>query len=622
MVDFAKDYTVDVERRFLYFTVAIIVLCFLLFGRLYQLQILKGEYYRFFASENSIKQGTIVAPRGEIFDRKGKLLVSNTPAFDIVIIPQYIKDPEVLFNSLNKLLGIDVEYLNELWRDKDKNPSYMPIVIKRDVSLSEVSLIRSRQGPFNLIGVDVVIRYMRKFSNPESVSHLIGYVKEIDEQKLRDMQGRFPGEYFRRDMIGIKGIEGDWEQYLRGKNGFEQYVVNAVGQRVDYKGIADSLLSRDAKEGAAIHTTIDADLQDLARELFKEEVGAAVMMDVNTGAIRVLYSSPPYNIEKLTGPDSSRYWETISSDKSKPLLNRAVQSAYPPASTFKIVTALSSLEREAVKKGENINCFGALTLGNRAFHCWNKSGHGPIGLFDAIVQSCDVFFYSAGLRLGPDSISEDAIKLGLGKKVSVGISGERKGLMPSISWRETNFKREWQGGDTVALSIGQGYNLVTPIQNALMLAHVVNGGYKIKPHLVENVVTSDGIEKYRWKDLPKESLGFKSENIKIVKDALVGVVKEPTGTAHFLSQKKYSMGGKTGTAQVVSLESTCTSKQCRDHGWFVGFAPADDPRVAVAVIVEHSGFGAGMAAPIAGALLEKYLEIDDENGIFKKTAHK
>ncbi|MBU1446642.1 penicillin-binding protein 2 [Patescibacteria group bacterium] len=608
------------EGKFKYLTIAVLLLCGIVLIRLYHLQIVKGNYYRFFSEENSIKELPIPSPRGEILDRRGNVLVSNRASFDIILIPQYVKDPAKAMDSLHTLLNIDMDDLKKVWASRDKFPSYAPLVVRRDASLSDVAIIRSRKGPwltdrhgYDLRGVDVVVNYVRRYPQGNMATHLLGYLREVDAGRLKHLNEKYPGRYESGDVIGIRGVEALYDNVLRGEDGYDQYVVNAVGQRIDYEGIADRLKRVEARSGHEISLTVDVELQKMASELLKDYAGAAVMVDVNTGAILLWYSSPSYDLTEMAGPDGSKYWSMLSQDKDKALLDRVVQGAYPPASTFKIVTGLAGLESGKINENTRQSCGGVMMFGNRGFHCWNKYGHGSIDFNTSLVQSCDIYYYLTGLKVGVDGIVDVATKLGMGKSYDLGLTDERSGVMPTLAWQKKNLKRGWQKGDTVSFSVGQGYNTVTPLQNSMMLAQIVNGGVKLAPHFVNTITDVEGKVIYTWKmDEKTEMIGLSKKNLMLIKKALSEVVSSPSGTGHRLSRLAYPMGGKTGTAQVVSLDRECHSKECRDHGWFVGFAPTDKPQVAVAVISEHSGFGATVSAPTAGALLELYLKIEDE----------
>lgn len=615
-----QEYTADIGPRFKYVTIVALVLFLIIVARLYYLQVIKGSFYHFFSTENSIKAIAVPAVRGMVFDRRGQILVDNRPSLNITIIPQYVIDPERTLDSLASLLFMTREELDNIWEKRKLQPSYMPIVVKADVSQEEVASIRVRKNPwydrhdpYDLRGVDVEVRYQRSYPESNIATHVVGYVREIDPERLSIYREKYPGRYHAGDMVGIEGIEEEWDSVLRGEDGYQERIVNAVGREVDYEGISQALVDRPAVAGSSLALTIDRDLQEVVRNLFGDRKGAAVAINVETGGILAMYSSPSYDLNRLAGGGGDAYWREISTDPRSLLLNRAIQGGYPPGSTFKVITALAALSEGVVKPDETIRCGGALVYGGRPYHCWAKGGHGVISLHRAIVQSCDVYFYLMGLRLGVDRLAKYANIMGLGRETGVPIKGERSGLIPTSEWKLRRFGIPWQEGETLSISVGQGYDVVTPIQNALVAAQIANGGKKLPLHLVEYAYEADGREGYKWKP-PEDTnnLAIDPDVISMVKEAMVGVVAEPGGTGHRQSVLKVTMGGKTGTAQVVQLDgkAVCHGEVCRDHAWFIGFAPADEPEIAAAVVVEHGGFGASAAAPIVGQMLQKYWEIE------------
>jgi len=613
----SQEYTSDIEPRYKYLVIIIAVFILIVVGRLYYLQVIKGEFYGFFSTENSIKEIKIPAVRGTIFDRRGQVLVENRPAFEVVLTPQYVANPPKVFSTLNRLVGIPVKDLKEIWSKRFKQARYQPLVVKEDITEEGMAVIKAHKNPWynedsenDLRGVDVRVQYRRSYPEGNIATHVLGYVREIDADRLKEYKKKYPENYFIGDYIGVRGIEEKWDLELRGRDGFDQRVVDAVGREVDYEGIADQLEHREASGGMSLVLTIDRDLQELARDMFGERSGAVVALDPNTGAVLTMFSSPSYDLQKLSGSNAGEYWKKISSDSQGYLVNRAIQGAYPPGSTYKIVTGIAALSEGVVKPDENVNCGGGFNYGGRVYHCWARGGHGSISFHRSLVQSCDVYYYNMGLRLGADLIAKYANMLGLGKLTGIELSDERSGLIPTEAWKEKRFNVEWQKGENLSISVGQGYDLVTPLQNVMMIAQVVNGGYKIHPHLVDAVYDLEGNEVYRWKspEVKKERVGISPEILERTKAALAGVVQEG-GTGGKLMAFEVPMGGKTGTAQVVSLDAACSGDKCRDHAWFVGFAPTDKPEIAAAVVVEHGGFGAAAAAPIVGALMQRYMDI-------------
>lgn len=614
------EYMLDIEDRFKYGIAFVFALIIIVIARLYYLQVINGDFYRFFSDQNSIKAITIPAVRGMIFDRRGQVLVDNRPSFNIVVVPQYVVDPARTLSSISELLGVPREELDAIWEKRNAQPRYQPLVVKQDVSQDDVAMIKSRKNPwqdpldaYDLRGVDAEVRFERTYPESNIAAHLLGYVKEIDTERLAKYGKEHAGKYRIGDLVGVSGLEEAWDPMIRGEDGYEERIVNAVGREVDYEGISSELETQPARAGASLRLTVDRDLQEIAREMLGDRIGAAVAIDVKTGGVIAMYSSPSYDLNRLSGSTGNDYWTYISQHPSKFLLNRAIQGGYPPASTYKILMALAALSEGVIKPDEKVTCHGALIYGGRPYHCWRKGGHGSIAVHEAIVSSCDVFFYNMGLRLGVDRIAKYANMIGFGRKTGVPLSDERPGLIPTSEWKEKRFGVPWQAGENLSIAVGQGYDVVTPIQNAILAATVANGGKKRDLHFVDSAFSVEGDEVFRW--APKEKEEFVQIDpavIEIVRKAMAGVVSEPGGTAHRLSKYKVSMGGKTGTAQVIQLDgkAVCKSDICKDHAWFIGFSPVEDPEIAAAVVVEHGGFGASAAAPIVGAMLQKYYDIE------------
>ncbi len=591
-------------------------------GRLYFLQVIKGNYYRLFSNENSIKDTKIAALRGMIYDRNDKIMVDNRPSFDVVIVRQYMTNKDKVINTLSGLIDISREEIRTQLEKGSNLPVYYPIVIKDDVTREEVAKIQSRQSvwytddmDYDLRGVEVLVRYARTYWDGEAASHTLGYVTEIDRDRLEKYRKKYPGRYSMGDEVGVYGLEERLDDVLRGKNGFEQNVVNAFGREIHMEGLSEELVNEDCQHGKHVKLTIDRDLQVLAKNLMKDREGAVVALNPNDGGIYVMYSAPSFNLNKLSKARRDKYWEEISSDERKYLLDRTLQAAYPPASTYKIVTAAAALSEGVVKPTEKIYCPGHLLHGRRKYHCWNKKGHGSLAIVDAIEQSCDVFFYTMGLRLGVDKLAEYAHHFYLGRSTGIDIPIEKTGLIPTSSWKEKRFKERWYSGETVSAAIGQSYDLMTPLQGAMMIATVANGGRKIKPHFVQEISDINGavVEKFEYKS-EDDDFPISKDVMKLIKEGVVNVVHGDAGTARRLKWYSVPMAGKTGTAQVVSLkvQEENKAKRFQDHAWFVGFAPIDKPEIAVAVLVEHGGHGSSAAAPVAGEIMQRFFELKNK----------
>lgn len=615
-MDLNQEYTHDVEVRLRGVVWVIAVFFLLVLCRLFYLQVVRASYYQAFSENNSIRKIEIPAPRGIIFDRKARVLADNEPVFDLVVIPQYISDRMDLTFSLANLLGLHAEEIFDALKQASKMPPYRPFIIRSGISFDLVSKIKANKSPFqeakpNLDGADIGYHYIRTYGEGDIASHILGYVREIDAEMLKKMDVKYPGKYKRGDFVGTGGIEQQYDLEIRGENGLVQKLVNAVGREVSSLDMNIALANEPLKAGSNVHLTLDTDVQRATKEAIGNNVGAIVVLDTRTGAVLAMYSNPTFDLNMLRSEDRSSYWSKILSDPDRPLYNRALQGVYPPASTFKVITAIAALQEQVVGREEKVHCNGGMKIGNRVYGCWLLSGHGPMDVVRALIHSCDVFFYTAGLRLGVDKIAEYAKKFGLGKRTGIEVSGEKDGFVPSNEWKMRVKNAEWNTGETASSSIGQGYNLVTPLQMAKVFAEIANGGYKITPHLVEKILSSDGNLLYEWMTTPEPIEGVSKETIDIVKQGLYGVVNGPGGTATALSTLQLKIAGKTGTAQVVSKESGKTGGKYKNHAWFVGYAPYDDPEIVVSVIIEHGGHGGGVAGPIAGEVIKEYFRSKD-----------
>lgn len=617
-MDLTQEYTYDIAPRFKYITWIVGIVFLVIMGRLYYLQVVKGSHYRFFSERNSIKDIKAPAARGLIFCADGEVIVDDRLAFDVVIIPQYVADKEKVVSTLSNILGLERDYINERLIRAKNFPAFSPVTIKADASFDEVAKIRAFKTPsytqgdeFDFRGIDVLTRYARVYPDGDAMSHLLGYLREIDPAKLKAYSEKYGPRYEIGDYIGIGGIEEEYDLSLRGWDGFVQKAVNAFGREVAWS--EERLLQKEPQNGMRLKLSILQKLQKTAKEQFKGKIGSAVAIDPSNGEVLLFYSSPTFDLNKMSSPDGSKYWQEISSRPEKVVLNRGLQGFYPPGSTFKIVTAIAALEEGIIKPDDKLFCGGGLKFGNRFYKCWRKGGHGNIPIIEAIASSCDTFFYQLGLKLGVDRIAKYAKLLSLGEKTSIDLPNERSGLIPTSEWKERTRNEKWQEGENLSVAVGQGYDSVTPLQNAVMAAIIANGGKKISPHVVRALIDPDDEEAYPWHEIKTKEPLFREENIRIVKEGMKGAVESVGGTAHGLDRLNLKIAGKTGTAQVVSREAWRAGiAEQKDHAWFVAYAPYDNPTIAVSVIVEHGGFGASAAAPIAGEIIKEYLNANSK----------
>ncbi len=575
----------------------------LLMARLFFLQVIEGQEFRRLSENNCIRLQHIDPFRGLIFDRNSDIMVDNRPSFDLGII---LKDAHPLKNTIGKLIECTNMTQEEIEEKIAKNKSISPyktIVLKQDIDRNLLAAIEVNK--FDLPGIVIDVRIRRHYIRGKSAAHLIGYLGEISSRELES--GLFP-EYNSGELIGKFGVEKSYEKFLRGKRGGRQVEVNANGQ------IVRILNTVDAQPGYNTYLTIDRLLQEKAENLLGDSVGAVVAMDPNTGQILALANSPSFDPNEFVTGLSHQKWQEIISNPFRTMENKAIQAEYPPASTYKIVTAMAGLEEGVFDEKTSIFCPGFYRFGDRDFRCWKKGGHKTSNVFKAIAESCDVFFYQVGAKLGVDRIAWYAKACGLGRKSGIDLDHEAKGLIPTAAWKKERTGTSWHRGETLSVAIGQGYNLTTPLQMLVLISAVANGGIIHKPQILERVVTSNGDVVFVNEKQVAGKLPVSKKNLEIIRKGLWEVVNSNRGTAKIAKLKNEYMSGKTGTAQVVgrkkieNLRESEKTRQFRDHAWFVAYAPSENPKIAVAIIVEHGEHGSLTAAPIAQQLIETYLE--------------
>ncbi len=560
---------------------------FILTIRLWQLQILQGSEYRKLSEENRLRIVKVAAPRGIIYDRNGIPLVKNTPYFSVSLNPQTFE--RVDLPALAALLKMDKDFLAEKIKEHQKRSLYEPLKLKEGLSVREIALIEARRSDFPGLSIDVEVT--RDYLFGSVGAHLIGYLGKPNEFQARSPDFKdVPSDAF----IGQWGIERLYDRQLRGIPGGKIIEVDALGRELRL------LQGKSPTRGDDIWLAMDINIQKEAEESFGDKTGAMVAIKPDTGELLALISKPSFDPNLFARGIKYKQWEELNQNRKLPLLNRALQSQYPPGSTFKIVTAIAALEEGSIDENTKVTCNGGIAYGRWHFGCWRKTGHGTVSLHRALVESCDVFFYEAGKKLGIDKIAAYARELGLGKETGIELVKERRGLIPDTRWKEEKRNQPWYLGETFNASIGQGYVAVTPLQMAQLTSTVANGGYIYRPSLLR--MTN--------KPEPAGKVKIKQETLEMVKKGLFGVVNENGGTGYLAKSSMVSICGKTGTAQVVGLrkDSKNLSETHRDHAWFVAFAPYETPEIALSVMVEHGGHGGAAAAPIAKKAIEAYMK--------------
>ncbi|HEX5037067.1 MAG TPA: penicillin-binding protein 2, partial [bacterium] len=594
------------EGRYVFCYLIVVSFFFLAAARLVYLQILRGRSFLAVSTVNTMKEIRVPASRGVIFDRNRIPIAENRPSFDLAIVPQEIVDIGGVKEALAKIANVKPEDVEQAWIRTRKTPSYFPVVIASDIPYDMAVRIRTAKSldpeagdDLDLRGVEVEARPLRSYPRGVIAGATLGYIGEISEKDLARMKKDQPGRYVLGDLVGASGLERYWENFLKGEDGYQQKIVDAVGREIQNDDLTSLLTEQDAVHGMNLTLTLDSRLQKFAEEQFGGKNGSLVALDPNNGEVLAMVSAPSYDPSQLVSNVSHEYWAKLVTDPRNLLLNRATQGMYPPGSTYKLLTALAGLEEGVLKPNETINCPGGLKYGTRFFKCWNKGGHGAVSLERAIASSCDTFFYQVGLRLGVDKLAKYANMFGLGVKTGIDLENEKAGTIPTSEWKKRMFHQDWQPGENISIAVGQGYDTVTPLQNAVMAGEMATGR-KIVPHLLKSVEGDDG--EVEREPVPGEGdpLPVSPKNLDFIRKGMFGAVMTPGGTAHSVASREFTMAGKTGTAQVISEEGKARARGINtgDHAWFVAYAPVEAPRIAVSCIVEHGGFGASAAAPI------------------------
>ncbi len=625
MIGFSENFESKsrlITRRMFILSAAKITVFFALVARLFYLQISENIKYRSLSDKNRLREWKVVPQRGIIEDYFGNRVASNTQVFQLHIMPEDVPNFEVLFFKLSKVIKFDDRKKRNLLKRLKKRKPWQPIIISDNLSWSEFSKLNVFLH--ELQGVKPVVSVARKYSKDGSVSHLIGYVSDVSQKDLERSkllrEINIPGL-----KTGKNGLEKALNKEIIGAPGLQRFEVNAHGKRIK------ELKYIQGKAGKNYRLTIDEEVQRYATELLKEKSGSICIMDIYTGDIVASVSSPTFDANEFVHGIREEYWKELIENKKKPLINKSFAGLYPPGSTIKPIVALSALENDVINPKKVIRCSGSIELYGQTYHCWKEKGHGFMNLRSAIKQSCDVYFYEVARRLGVDRLSVTSKKFGLGKKVLNVLDEEKSGIVPDTKWKLKHIGKGWVLGETLISGIGQGYFQTTPLQLCLMMAQLANGGYEIKPRIIDDKYALQSIINswrnefaYKNKNLNIESSNLvklyrNEENIKFVLDSLYGATNEPMGTSYRsrLTKPEYVYGGKTGTSQIrritpeereLKLKQKDLPYERRDHALFIAFAPYKNPRYAFSVVIEHGGSGSSGAAPLAKKIIKKVLE--------------
>lgn len=570
-----------------------IFIFFALTAQLANLQINKRSEFIKLAEGNRIRLIPIMAPRGTFYDRNGEALVASRAANSVSIVPMDLKEPERVIKKLSNILEMPVEEIEQKIKEQTFRP-FDPIRLKKDVGPEIMAKIAEQKN--DLQGVILETIPIRDYIFGDSGAHLFGYVGEINKKELDKLkeQGYQPG-----DIVGKVGLEKVYDSYLRGNNGGQQVEVNAAGQPITTLG------EKKPIPGNNLNLTIEGKVQEAAEKALDETLqkipsskgGGVIAIDPTTGQIIALASRPSFDPNKFSGGISIKDWAALINNPRHPLKNRVTQSAYPPGSIYKIVTAIAALEEGKVNLTETFYCSGHYKWG---FRCWKRTGHGTQTLIDGIANSCNPVFYALAERVGPKRLAEYSKRFGLGQPTGIDLLGEESGILPSPQWKKEKYNQEWYKGETLNMAIGQGYHLYTPLQLAQMLSAVVNGGNVYKPYLVEKIVGPNGQIIRTFQPQVKDHIAISPQSLDIVRKGMQQVIERGTAASVFRGFP-IPVGGKTGTAQAGVGKN--------DHAWFASFAPVDNPKLVVIVFVDEGGHGGSASAPIARRVYEAFFDI-------------
>ena len=579
-----------------------------LVGRMYYLQVTESDRYALLADENRINMRLLQPSRGRIVDRFGVPLAVNQQNYRVLVTSEDTPDVDQTLDRLGRIIPISGEDRQRIMREVRKKRKFVPVTVREFLQWEDVARIEVNTP--DLPGITIDVGQRRFYPEGDVGAHVLGYVAAVSEEDLNgDPLLETPG--FR---IGRSGVEKRFDRPLRGHAGTSQLEVNALGR------VIRELDRREGQRGHEVVLTLDMELQRAAVERLGEEAGAVVAMNVHNGEVLTLASTPSFNPNTFAEGLDATQWRDLVENERAPLRNKATAGEYAPGSTFKMVVALAALEAGVIDESTEFFCNGKLKLGDGLFHCWKREGHGKVQMLRGIRESCDVYFYELAKRIGIDRIAAVAERFGLGQSLDFDLPGERKGLIPTKDWKLAVVGERWAKGETLVAAIGQGFVLATPLQLAVMTARLVNGGKAVTPHLVRDLPDGDRLAARPAAEAAP--LGTNPRYLALLRQAMLEVTNHPRGTARrsALDSEDVLMGGKTGTSQVRRISRAERATRVRkneelewrerDHALFVAFAPADSPRYAVSVIVEHGGSGSKAAAPIAKDVMQMLLDRD------------
>ncbi len=593
----------DFRGKLVISTIILAVAFVALVSRLWFLQVIKGDEYESFSIGNRVRIERVPAPRGRVLDRHGRELVVNRPSFDIYVLPKDVENIQSLSDNLSLILDVDGTKVRDKILQATRRNRFKAVLVAQDINRDQLAVIEARRS--SLPGLIIEVNNLRQYPHGVLGASFLGYIGKVSEEELSANP-----ELNWNGLVGKSGVEKTWENSLRGEDGYVQKVTDALGREVNSDLFRKDLVSKNSIPGNDVVLSIDMDLQTAAEEALGEEFGAIVVVDVRNGDVLAMASRPTFDpADFVKGIDAKR-WSELLNDKNYPLINRATQGLYAPGSVFKMVPLAAAMKEGVFDPDTTVHCPGSYRLGTHTYRCWKRGGHGSVNMRSALVHSCDVYFYRLAEKLGIDTFAKYMTAFGFGQPTGIGIE-ERIGVAPSRQWKQERFKKPWYKGETIVSAIGQGYVSTTPLQVAMMTASIANGGTLLTPRLVVKEVTFSG-EATVNNIPPRGHLPVDGGTLALIREAMTGVVNDPGGTGRGSRLKDIKVAGKTGTAQVISLDSQTDAKKHMDHAWFTSYAPADNPEIAVTVVVEHGGKGGAVAAPLAKKIIEYYFNLKKE----------
>ena len=618
-----------INRRMFIIGTAKIVVFVGIIARLFSLQINENKKYLTLSDKNRIREWKLPPTRGNIVDYFGNVIAGNLKVYQLHIIPEQIENYNYLMLRLKTLLKLSDKKIRKINKLKNKLKPWESIIVSENLSWDQ--FLKVNNYLYDLVGVKPVMTISRNYPFNDIYTHVLGYVSQPDEKDI--LENEVIKERFVPGMkVGKLGLEKTFENYLIGTNDIQRYEVNAYGKRIN------QLEYQKGKQGSKIRLTLDTEIQKLSAKLLEDKAGSISVMDIYTGEVLAMYSSPSYNPNLFLFGITNEEWQLIRNNPLKPLINKTLTGLYSPGSTIKPIVALSALENKIVDPSFTVKCTGKMELYGQTYHCWKEKGHGHVSLNNAVKQSCDTYFYEISRLLGVDRLKITAEKFGLGQKVlGEYFENEKKGLFPDTFWKKNNLEKGWVLGETLITGIGQGYTQTTPLQLCLMTAQIGNGGYSIKPKILVNndpLNFEEAKKELKEQSLinPETQLFKNPKNIKIVQEAMFSSTNEIYGTSFKsrIDDPKYQFAGKTGTAQVkriskrereLDLKLEQIPYKDRDHALYIAYGPYINPRYALSIIVEHGGSGSRTAAPMAKELFKLIIdrgELRDKQPNFEK----